>query len=296
LTVLLISDAQSAQINDVAEKQAAASLCIDVGSFHDAEIGIPGMAHFVEHMVFMGSEKYPDENAYDKFITSMGGRYNATTHYSFTFFYFSVNEEGFHGAIDRLSNFFISPLMLKDSINRERNAVESEFQNRYNDDRARLDQLFVSCMTRPDHPAHTFPWGNLKTLKDSISDDDLYAKVHKFHKKHYVANKMYLCLQSKLKLDELQELAVKYFSDVPFKADIDPPLSENPKFGYLNAFKPEFFEKMYFMKPKSDQIKLVISWILPSNLKKYRCKSQQFIAHIIGHEGPGSLCSYLRNK
>jgi hypothetical protein len=51
------------------EKLAAASLCIDVGSFHDAETGIPGMAHFVEHMIFMGSEKYPDENAYDKFIT-----------------------------------------------------------------------------------------------------------------------------------------------------------------------------------------------------------------------------------
>lgn len=51
------------------EKLAAASLCIDAGAFHDSDIGVPGMAHFVEHMVFMGSKKYPDENAYDKFIT-----------------------------------------------------------------------------------------------------------------------------------------------------------------------------------------------------------------------------------
>lgn len=225
----------------------------------------------------------------------MGGRYNATTHHSYTFFYFEITEKGFEGAVDRLSNFFVAPLMLKDSMNRERNAVESEFQNGYNNDRARLDQLY-SSMTNSDHPGHTFPWGNLKTLKETIDDDDLYARAHKFHAKHYVANKMFLCLQSKLKLDDLQELAVKYFSGVPYKADIDPPLSANPKFDYLHAFRPDFYKKMFYMKPKSDQIKLVISWILPSVLDKYRCKPQQFIAHILGHEGPGSLCSYLRNK
>ena len=49
------------------ERMAAASLCINVGSFSDPP-DIPGLAHFLEHMVFMGSDKYPQENALDEFL------------------------------------------------------------------------------------------------------------------------------------------------------------------------------------------------------------------------------------
>ena len=49
------------------EKLAACALCVGVGSFSDP-VDIPGLAHFVEHMVFMGSEKYPQENGFDEFI------------------------------------------------------------------------------------------------------------------------------------------------------------------------------------------------------------------------------------
>lgn len=47
--------------------QAACALCVGVGSYSDPP-EIQGLAHFVEHMVFMGSEKYPKENEFDSFI------------------------------------------------------------------------------------------------------------------------------------------------------------------------------------------------------------------------------------
>lgn len=47
--------------------KAAAGLCIGTGSFHDPP-EVPGLAHFLEHMVFMGSEKFPTENDFDSFI------------------------------------------------------------------------------------------------------------------------------------------------------------------------------------------------------------------------------------
>ncbi|KAG9333933.1 hypothetical protein JZ751_009396 [Albula glossodonta] len=56
------------------EKQAAAALCIGVGSFSDPG-DLPGLAHFLEHMVFMGSEKYPAENGFDAFLKKHGGKY-----------------------------------------------------------------------------------------------------------------------------------------------------------------------------------------------------------------------------
>lgn len=45
--------------------KASAALDVNVGSFYDPE-EIPGLAHFLEHLLFMGTEKYPDENDYSK--------------------------------------------------------------------------------------------------------------------------------------------------------------------------------------------------------------------------------------
>lgn len=64
LTVLLISSASTATTENV--QKAAALLQCAVGAYQDT---IPGLAHFVEHMIFMGSEKYPAENEFEKHIT-----------------------------------------------------------------------------------------------------------------------------------------------------------------------------------------------------------------------------------
>eukprot|EP01035_Chromulina_nebulosa_P018086 gene18086-23734_t len=53
-------------------------MSVQVGSFADPEKA-GGLAHFLEHMVFMGSTKYPDENYYDSFVSSHNGSCNAMT-------------------------------------------------------------------------------------------------------------------------------------------------------------------------------------------------------------------------
>ena len=63
---------ESNEEKEIGVKKAAAALSVGVGSFADPEEA-PGLAHFLEHMLFMGSKKYPDENEYEAYLTNHGG-------------------------------------------------------------------------------------------------------------------------------------------------------------------------------------------------------------------------------
>uniref|UniRef100_A0A182UQK8 Peptidase M16 N-terminal domain-containing protein n=1 Tax=Anopheles merus TaxID=30066 RepID=A0A182UQK8_ANOME len=195
------------------EKLAAAALCVGVGSFSDPR-HVQGLAHFLEHMIFMGSKKYPRENEYDSFISKCGGFDNAVTDLEETTFYFEIDEAHLDGALDRFASLFTEPLMLRDSVCRERDAVESEFQTNKNRFTPAREQLIAS-LGNDDHPISLFSWGNLKTLKNNISDDELYKELHKFQRQHYSAHRMHFAVQARMSLDELESLTVKYFSSIP---------------------------------------------------------------------------------
>ena len=118
LRVLLVSN------NDTSTSAAA----VDVysGSFNDGDI--EGLAHFCEHMLFLGTEKYPDEGSYSKYLSTNGGYDNAYTSSENTNYYLSVNSDKLEGALDRLAQFFVSPLFNESGVDREKNAVNSEYQ------------------------------------------------------------------------------------------------------------------------------------------------------------------------
>lgn len=171
-------------------------------SFSDPR-DIQGLAHFLEHMIFMGSKKFPSENEFDQYIKRCAGFDNADTDFEETSFYFEVSENYLDGALDRFANLFKEPLMLKECMTREREAVESEFRSKMQKEDVRRDQL-LSSLGNPDHPCSIFTWGNLKTLKDKLSDDELHRRVHEFQKRHYSAHRMFMCIQARLPLDTMQ--------------------------------------------------------------------------------------------
>lgn len=62
---------------------------------------LPGLAHFCEHMLFLGTEKYPLENEYSKYLSEHGGSSNASTSAEDTNYYFEIVPEHLPGALDR---------------------------------------------------------------------------------------------------------------------------------------------------------------------------------------------------
>ncbi|XP_078042474.1 nardilysin [Augochlora pura] len=273
------------------EKMAACGLSVGVGSFSDPP-EIPGLAHFLEHMVFMGSKKYPEEDDFDAFIMKRGGMDNASTNCEITTFYFATQEKYLLSALDRFAQFFIEPLMKKDTINKEREIVESEFKMALPVDLYRKEQMFCS-FAKPGHPAMKFMWGNLITLRDNVDDEKLYEELHKFRERHYSAHRMKLAVQAKLPLDVLEDYVKQCFSNIPNNGL--PPTDFTP-FKGVNSFDTSSFRRMYKIKPVKNMCQVDLTWVMPSLQDMYKSKPHEYVLYVIGHKGKGSLMSYLKKK
>lgn len=291
LKVLLIKTAHNDKEGEAPkEKMAALAISVAVGGNHDPK-EIKGLSHFLEHMVFMGSEKYPGENDFMQYLTNEGGSTNAFTTTEHTVFFFDSNEDAFVGAVDRLSQFFIAPLLLKDSVDRELESVESEYQMGVNSSYRRKIRIMLS-LTHEDHQVNSFTIGNSTTLRNNTTVDEVYKNLDEHREKYYVANRMTLCIQTNYELDKMQELVEEYF--VAIKSGDPAPVYDDNE--YLNIFRAEFHEKMIYIKPLDTKNELTLTWILPHILRNYKCLANTYIENVFDYDGPGSLASYLKEK
>ena len=176
LRVLLISDPKS--------NVSAASMEVAAGSFSDPP-DAEGLAHFCEHMLFLGTEKYPDEHEYSNFLTSHGGGDNAFTSTQETNYYFSVDSAYLEHALDMFAQFFIAPLFNQSSVEHEVHAVNSEHEKNLQSDGWKLFQL-LKHVSNPDHPFHMFSTGTLSTLNNSRVD--LLDLLQHYYNTSYSAN------------------------------------------------------------------------------------------------------------
>jgi hypothetical protein len=120
-------------VSDKETKSGAAALCISVGQLDDPP-GVDGLAHFLEHMLFLGTERYPDESNFDQFCSSCAGYSNAWTSLDHTVYHFIVTHDHLKDTLDRFSAFFSCPLLSEGGTEREMHAVDSEHNKNLQDD------------------------------------------------------------------------------------------------------------------------------------------------------------------
>ena len=198
-------------VSDPGTDMAAASLSVDVGSGADPR-DRQGLAHFLEHMLFLGTVKYPQPGEYKDFITRHGGGDNAYTAYDETNYFFEIEASQLRPALDRFAQFFIAPLFTPDYVDRERQVVHSEYLGRRTDDRRRVYAAAQQAMN-PAHPASTFAVGNLETLADRPGSD-VRQELIRFYERYYSANLMTLAVVGRESLDELEAFVRGHFSAI----------------------------------------------------------------------------------
>ncbi|CDO94319.1 unnamed protein product [Kluyveromyces dobzhanskii CBS 2104] len=281
LKALLISDAEA--------DKAAAALDVNIGSFQDPE-HLPGLAHFCEHLLFMGNKKYPDENDYSSFLSKHGGSSNAYTGSQNTNYYFHLNHENLYAALDRFSGFFSCPLFNQSSTDKEINAVDSENKKNLQNDIWRMYQLDKS-LTNWEHPYHKFSTGNLKTLGElpKLKGIDIRSELLDFHKNNYSANLIKLCVLGREDLDTLSDWVYELFKDVP-------NLNKEVPYYPAQLYTKSQLKKLIYCKPVKDLKKIEFTFPAPDMDPHWESKPNHYLSHLIGHEGNGSLLAFLKEK
>lgn len=206
--MLLIDDNNQAD-----QTMAFVSLTVNVGSFNDPPHRL-GLAHFLEHMIFMGSKEYPDESAYSNHISESGGFANAFTELENTTYYFDIDSEGLLLALHMMANNFLAPLLDADMMERELNAIESEFKMSISDDECKMIQVLMSRADK-SHIFNRFMWGSKKSLLTG-DKTELWEDLQKFYNNQYSADRMKLVIQCKTtdKLEKLKGDVVECFSQI----------------------------------------------------------------------------------
>jgi insulysin len=281
-TLILENGLKVYLISDPSFNVSAASVAVEVGSLDNPKER-EGLAHFLEHMLFLGTEKFPDVDEYSTYLKNYGGYSNAYTAPDHTNYQFQVLPDGFEGALDRFSQFFISPLFTEEYTEREVNAVNSEHQKNIMNDYRRLYRI-SNLFAKEGHPEQKFGTGNLETLGNTTRDELL-----KFYKKYYSSNRMGLALLSTHSLDDMEKLANQYFSGIKNY--------NKPK----NTYDPNFVEekntfRLIQVEPVKDIRELSLTFPLPGIRQLYKSKPGRQFGSILGHEGEGSLLSYLKKK
>lgn len=270
-------------------KKAAAALSVAVGSFSDPE-NLPGLSHYLEHMLFMGSETFPDENEYDSYLSGKGGSSNACTEDEATTYHFDVRSDSLYGALQRFAGFFTCPLIKKDSLEREVEAVDSEFTGVLQSDSCRLSQL-RSATAQPGHPAHKFGWGNRLSLAEepAAAGLDVREQLLSYYKQQYGAERMNLVVCGGESLDQLGQWATELFSSIRGG-------TVGPKTSYVSSGMPFQGGKVYILPSVRQGSKIHITFQFSNLDAAYLKKADDYLSHLIGHEGKGSLLSALKSK
>lgn len=272
LRVLLVSDPKF--------NKSGAALAVRTGQMDDPA-DTEGLAHFLEHMLFLGTEKYPEVSAYGNFIKSNGGYNNAYTASDHTNYQLEIRHEAFPEALDRFAQFFIAPLFTPEYTGREVNAVHNEAMRHVQNDQRRLIGVSREIYT-PGSGESKFSTGTKTTLAGATP-----AAVHAFYESHYSADRMALALAGKASLDELEQLARKLFSPIPRRAVAN--VVREPVF---LPRKPAL--RLALAEPIKELRQLNLEFVIPATRPDFASKPDELVVQLISYPGPGGLVELLK--
>ena len=269
-------------ISDPDINTSSCSVAVGAGYLQDE---FEGTAHFLEHLLFMGSEKYPEQNDYHSYIQINGGSDNAFTADNMTCYYLSLETTFLKKGIEMLSWFFRAPLLDEKHIDSEMEIIDSEHNKNILIDNWIMDDIFKNFI-KNNNKYKKFGTGNLKSLKNITKKD-----IIDFYDKYYTTDNLYVCIVDSKDISIMISEYINYFQEIPIKLYLD----HDERFHHDNI---ELIKNNIIIFNSSSEYIFVNFYIIidisETNIIEYQLAF--FINYLIGSEYTGSIAYFLKEN
>jgi insulysin len=264
-------------INDKKSSSSCVAMSVKIGYKNDT---VSGLAHFLEHMLFLGTKKYPNDSYFHDYVQQNSGGTNAYTSYDHTCYFYTIQHKSLFESLDIFSQFFINPLLSKESIIKEINAVDSEYIKDINEEPWRiLEVLRTGCYK--DHSFSRFGSGN----KNTLNLQNIHELTKQFFENYYSSDLMTLIILTNKELNDVN----MYVNNIFSKITIKPKHVINKLRDTGNILE---VPKLYYVVPLKNNNKIMFFWEVPVVNSKY--SPIEFILHLIDNESIGSINYILK--
>ena len=195
---------------------------VRTGARDEFEPGRTGFAHFFEHMMFRGTEKYPS-TAYDDMVTKIGADANAFTSDDLTAYYLNIAAEDLETVMEIESDRFMNLSYPKDLFQTEAGAVYGEYRkNKTNPFFVLFEETLRAAFTE-----HTYGHTAMGYEEDIQKMPDLYDYSKDFFSRHYRPENAILVIVGDIEVEPTRKLVRKYY-DIWEAGHVEPTIPVEP--------------------------------------------------------------------
>jgi len=240
-----------------------------------------GISHFLEHMVFKGSEKRPSAKAISEVVDAIGGEFNAGTTKDWTNFYIKTRVGNIEIAMDILSDMVLNPLLKAEEIEREKGTIIQEIAMYEDTPMMHIGDIFEEVVF-PDNPLGWDTAGTAKTVKAIKRNDFL-----RYRSIHYHPDQMMVSVVGGITEDKARTLVEKYFTSLT-KSKTKAPIA--PVFK-LSQTRPQF----KLQTKKAEQAHMILGFMTEGRNYKNRF-AQSILTAIFGPGMSSRLFIEIRER
>jgi len=227
-------------------QSATISFLVRVGSRYETA-QTNGLSHFLEHMLYRGTETHPAAHDLSLAIERLGGTLDATTHVDFTSYDLTLPAETIVKGAELLAEVLRQPLLTE--LSTEKQIIREEILEELNEQGEQIDIDNVSRrLLYPSHPLGFSIAGPLDNL-DRFETSDL----RRHHTGHYAARNSVVCVAGAFDSEEIGDAVRSHFSGMPPGDSIEPsrvPPHTNPgRFAYVHEHGSQTDVRLSFHTP-----------------------------------------------
>jgi len=251
---------------------------IGTGSKYETK-EINGISHFLEHMFFKGTKKYPTALKVAERLDNIGGVYNASTSKEFTGFWAKVGKEHFDLAVDWISDILLNSKFEEKEIKREKGVIIEEFNMYLDKPTSYISDLWEKLLYG-DQPAGWLILGTKENILKFRRKDFL-----NYFKKYYLTKNIVICIAGNFDNKIAIKKVKKHFDKLK--------KGENPK--KIKTIENQKNPKTLIYYKKTDQTHLCLG-VKGYNLFDSEKYAQIILSVILGANMSSRLFTLIRER